>query len=136
MRKLSTAVDPASEAFAANAAVNRRLAEELRARAGHLAVVHVAGSELTDLEERRAGIQQALDAVARKQFAALDMARSMLLRPTFRRLRDVGPQLLRKRAIMRSSSAELFAVGRDFALDPGRAHALRLSISRKALPLA
>ena len=30
MRKLNTAVDPASEGFAANAAVNRALAEQLR----------------------------------------------------------------------------------------------------------
>ena len=36
------------------------------ARAGHFALVHVAGGELADLEERRAGIEQPLDALARQ----------------------------------------------------------------------
>ena len=40
------------------------------ARAGHLAMVQVAGGELADLEERRAGIEQPLDAVAGEQLAA------------------------------------------------------------------
>src|SRR5512146_1379853 len=38
MRKLATTVDAGSEAFAANAKVNRRLAEELRQRAGEAAL--------------------------------------------------------------------------------------------------
>ena len=38
MRKLATAADPAAEAFAANAAVNRALAEDLRARTGRAAL--------------------------------------------------------------------------------------------------
>ncbi|HVI31092.1 carboxyl transferase domain-containing protein [Phenylobacterium sp.] len=38
MRKLQTAVDPASDAFAANARVNRALAEQLRQRAGQAAL--------------------------------------------------------------------------------------------------
>jgi 3-methylcrotonyl-CoA carboxylase beta subunit len=42
MRKLPTAVDRASDAFAANAAVNRQLVEELRDRSGHAAL---GGSE-------------------------------------------------------------------------------------------
>ena len=40
------------------------------ARARHFAVVHVAGGELADFEERRAGIEQPLDAVAGQQLAA------------------------------------------------------------------
>ena len=40
------------------------------ARARHFAFVHVAGGELADLEERRARIEQPLDAIAWQQFAA------------------------------------------------------------------
>ena len=47
--------------------------------AGHFALVHVAGGELADLEERRAGIEQPLDAVARQQLAARDVALAALL---------------------------------------------------------
>ncbi|WP_411287215.1 carboxyl transferase domain-containing protein, partial [Phenylobacterium sp.] len=38
MRKIATALDPASAGFAANAEVNRRLAQELRERAGKAAL--------------------------------------------------------------------------------------------------
>ena len=38
MRKLTSAADPAGPAFAANAAVNRALVEDLRARAGTAAL--------------------------------------------------------------------------------------------------
>jgi 3-methylcrotonyl-CoA carboxylase beta subunit len=44
MRKLQSAVDPASAAFTANAEVNRALAEELRQRAGEAALGGPAGS--------------------------------------------------------------------------------------------
>ena len=93
------------------------------ARAGHFAVVHVAGGELADLEERRAGIEQPLDAVARKQLAARDVALAALLGAAQRRLGDVGAQFLGQRAIMRGAGAELVAVGRDLAVDARRAHA-------------
>ena len=91
-------------------------------RAGHFAVVHVARGELADLEERRARIEQPLDAVARQQFAALDMALAVLLGPALRRLGDVGAQFLGERAIMRGAGAKLLAVRRDFTVDPRRAH--------------
>ena len=51
------------------------------ARARHFAVVHVAGRELADLEERRAGIEQPLDAVAGQQLAARDVALAVFFGP-------------------------------------------------------
>ena len=41
---------------------------------GHLVAVHAVGGELGKFEEGRAGIEQRLDAVARQQLAARDMA--------------------------------------------------------------
>src|SRR5437660_8597445 len=54
------------------------------------------------------------------------MTFAMLLGPTLRRFGDVGAQLLRERAVVIGTDAELFAVRRDFALDARRAHALLL----------
>ena len=80
------------------------------ARARHFAVVHVAGGELADLEERRARIEQPLDPLARQQFAARRCAaRAIFSVPPKRRLGDVGAQLLGERAVMRGARAELFA---------------------------
>jgi hypothetical protein len=69
-------------------------------------------------------IMPPLDAVARQQLAALDVARPVLLGPTLRRLGDVGAQFRRQRAIVIGARAELFAVDRDFGLDTRRAHAI------------
>src|SRR5204862_7570226 len=93
-------------------------------RARHLALVHVASGELADLEERRAGVEQALDAVARKQLAARNVALAVLFGPALRRLGDIRAQFLGKRAIVRDARAILVALGDDLALDPRRAHAL------------
>src|SRR5213075_2649014 len=71
------------------------------AGAGNLTLVHVAGGELPDLEERRAGVEQPLDAVARQELAALDMALAVLFGAALRGFGDVGAQLLGKRAVMR-----------------------------------
>ena len=92
------------------------------ARAGHFAVIHVARRELADLEERRAGIEQPLDAVAGEQLAALNVALAVLLGTAYRCFGDVGAQFLGERAVMLGARAELFAVGRDFALDTRCAH--------------
>ena len=48
---------------------------------GALAIVDVVGGELADLEERRAGIEQALDALARQQLAAAGVAGARFLAP-------------------------------------------------------
>ena len=46
----------------------------IRPGAGRLVVVQAVGGQLADLEERRAGIEQALDPVAGQQLAAGDVA--------------------------------------------------------------
>ena len=68
---------------------------------GRFVVVHAVGRELADLEERRARIEQPLDALARQQLAARDMPLAMLLRPAERRLGDLVAQLLGQRAVVR-----------------------------------
>jgi hypothetical protein len=63
------------------------------AGAGRLAVIEVAGGQLADLQERRAGIQQALDALARQQLAARRVARPGALGTAQGRLRDPFAQV-------------------------------------------
>ena len=43
------------------------------ARAGALVVVHAVGGQRRELEERAAGVEQPVDAVARQQLAAADV---------------------------------------------------------------
>src|SRR5262245_49069622 len=50
--------------------------------ARNFAIVHIAGGELTDLEEWRARIEQALNAIARKQLAARDVTFATFFVPT------------------------------------------------------
>src|SRR5262249_15042556 len=89
------------------------------------AVVHVAGGELSDLEERRTGIEQSLDAITWQELAAIDVALPMLLRSAHRRLGDIGAQFLRERTVVCVARSELFVVRDDFAVDPRCAHAPR-----------
>jgi hypothetical protein len=49
------------------------------ARARHLAVIQVARRQLSDLEQRRARIEQPLHPLARQQLAAADMPLPRLL---------------------------------------------------------
>ena len=99
-------------------------------------IVHVAGGELADLEERRAGIEQALDPVAGKQLAARHMALAMLLGPALRSFGDVVTQLLDKGTVMRERAAVFGAVGADVCLKLRCAHALCMPVGRITLPLA
>ena len=107
------------------------------ARAGHFALVHVAGGELADLEERRARIEQPLDAVAGQQLAARDVALAVLfgpaLAPPRRRRRAVSRRARgcarRARGTRRCPVAILLSI--RGALMP-----CRTSVGRKALPLA
>ena len=105
------------------------------ARARHFAVVHVAGGELADLEERRARIEQPLDAVARQQLAARDMPLAMLFGAAQRRLGDVGAQLLGQRAIMRRARARELrrSSGRPLLSMLRRAHAVAIVRSSNKL---
>ena len=77
--------------------------------ARHFALIHVARGELADLEERRAGIEQPLDPIARKQFAARDVAFAVLFGAALGGLGNIGAQLFGKRAVVRGTGAELFA---------------------------
>ena len=104
--------------------------------AGHLALVHVAGGELADFEERRTRIEQALNAIAREKLAALEMTLPMLFRPAPCRFGDIGAQFFRELPVILGPLSELFVVRNDFALDARRAHAPRSSIGRNYLPLA
>ena len=62
-----------------------------------------------------------------------DVALAALLGAAQRGLGDVGAQLLGERAIVRGARAELFAVGRDFAVDTRCAHAAYIvPVGRKA----
>ena len=54
------------------------------ARAGRVAVVEVVRGERAQLEERRAGVEQAVDALARQQLAALGVAGARLLAAALR----------------------------------------------------
>src|SRR6185436_4958202 len=84
---------------------------------GRVAVVHVPRRERRQLEERGAGIEQPLDAVAHEQLAARGVA-----------LHQVGPaallhageslaQLGRERAVMRGVGLELFALDVEVGLE-------------------
>jgi hypothetical protein len=64
------------------------------------------------------------------------VALAVLFGSALRRFRDIGAQLLRERAIVIGTGAELFAFRNDFALDARCAHAALLSVGRKAVPLA
>jgi hypothetical protein len=91
-------------------------------RARHFAMIHVAGGELADFEERRAGIEQPLDSVAGKQLAARGMLVAGRLRSAERSLGDIGAQPFGERAIVRCIGAEGFAVGRDLGIEHRAAH--------------
>ena len=93
-----------------------------QARAGDFAFVQVERRELADLEKRRAGIEQPLDAVARKQFAAADVALAMLVGPALRGRGDIGTQCLGERAIVRGARPGLIAAQVDTGLQPRCAH--------------
>ena len=69
-----------------------------------LAVVHAEGGELADLEERRAGVEQAVDALARQQLAARRVA---LARLGVAAERDFGGARARRSSTWRCSDAAL-----------------------------
>jgi hypothetical protein len=100
----------------------------------HLAIIHVASGELANLKEWRAGIEQSLDTIARKQFAARDMTFPMFFKTPLGGLGDICAKLLGERAVVRETRAELLAVRCDYAVDPRRAHATLVSVGRKGLP--
>ncbi len=74
--------------------------------ARHLAMIHVIGGELPDLEKRTAGVQQPLHPFAGQQLAAPDMLVPRLGWPTDCRSGNLRPQLLHQRQIMGSIGAK------------------------------
>lgn len=68
---------------------------------GVLAVLAVkaVGGQRGDLQERRTGVEEEIDAVAGEELAAFDVARPGLLGPAEGRGRDPLPQLQRERAV-------------------------------------
>ena len=81
------------------------------------------------------GIEQPLDAVARKQFAARYVPLAALFASAQRRFRNVRAKFLRKRAVVRRPGAEFVAVRCDLGVDAGRAHALIPCRWSKIIPL-
>lgn len=77
-----------------------------QASARHLAMIHVIGRELPDLQKRTAGVQQPLHPFAGQQLAAPDMLVPRLGRSTDCRSGNLRPQLLHQRQIMGSIGAK------------------------------
>ncbi len=69
----------------------------------HVAAVEPVGGERRELEERRAGIEQQVDALARQKFAARDVPRPRLLAAALDRgielVAQVGDQALHRRGV-------------------------------------
>ena len=69
------------------------------AGAGALVVVHPVGGQRREFEQRAAGIEQPVDAVAWQQLAAIDVTGARAFRTTQRRRRELAAQLLDKRGV-------------------------------------
>jgi len=94
---------------------------------------------LTDLEERRAWVEQAFDTIARQQLAPRRVALAALLVAAQSGRRDVGAQPVDERAIVRSIGAELVAIGRKASVENGCAHtaclAVRIALGKPLEPI-
>src|SRR5258708_18593071 len=88
-----------------------------QARAGRLAVIEAEGRELAHLEERRAGIDEAHDPVARQELAAAHMAFAAVLRTAERRLGRTAPQLGDQRTVQLGVDGKGRRCGVDGALE-------------------
>ena len=69
-------------------------------RAGAFVVVHAVGGQRCQFEERAAGVEQPVDAVARQQLAAADMALAGALGTAERRGGQLGAQLIDQREVL------------------------------------
>ena len=87
-----------------------------------MAIWEFKGRELSDLEERRAGVEQPFDPLPWQQLAARRVPLARFLRAPERGLGNVGAKLLGKRAIMRGAGAKLVAIDDQLAVDPRPAH--------------
>ncbi|MNQ73676.1 hypothetical protein D3C85_884160 [compost metagenome] len=85
------------------------------ARAGRFIAIHAVGGQLADLEEGRAGVQQALDPVARQQLAPRHMAVAAGVGAAARGLGHLLVKLIPQGAIVRIQRFE----SRTVAIDGG-----------------
>src|SRR3546814_8475717 len=81
-------------------------------RAGHFAVVHVAGGKLADFKEGRTSVEQALHAFAGQQLAPGDMTLPILLRSTESGLCHACMQFIPPGAVMGGISTKPVAADR------------------------
>ncbi len=96
------------------------------ARGGRAAVVHAVRRERRKLEERRAGIEQRADAIARQELAALGMLTTRILAAAFRRDSQALLELVGERAHVRGVRVKGFGI----RIHPRRNHAVASKISR------
>lgn len=80
-------------------------------RAGRVVIVQSEGGQLTDFQERSAGIQKALHPIARQKLAARSMPRPRRLRPAQRRRGDAVVKLFRQCTVGFRIAKEGFTVG-------------------------
>ena len=88
------------------------------ARAGALVVVHAVGGQRGQLQERAARVEQPVDAVARQQLAAADVALAGALRAAERGGGQLGAQLCRpaRGARSRCDTRDVIAEARSVEL--------------------
>jgi hypothetical protein len=89
------------------------------AGAGRGAIVHVIGRQLRELEERRAGIEQVFDALARQQLAARKVTSTSVGTAALGQMRDFLAQVVDHRLHRCGVGLEVFAARVEFALDLG-----------------
>ncbi len=85
--------------------------------ARRLVVVEPVRGQGRQLEERGAGVEQALDALAHEQLAARAVARDLVRPAALAHLREPGAQLDRQRLVMRGVGLELGAGRVEVGLD-------------------
>src|SRR5262249_6522507 len=89
------------------------------AGARRIIVVHAERGELRQFEERRAGIEQQLHAIARQQLAARGVFLAGFFAAAFGDLRDLALQVLHQRAHRISRGAEVVGTGIELGLEDG-----------------
>ncbi|MNS68937.1 hypothetical protein D3C72_1022380 [compost metagenome] len=92
--------------------------------AGGFIPIHAVGGQLADLEEGRAGVQKALDPVARQELAARHMALAAGVRAAARGLGDLIEKFVPQGAIVRIQRFESRTVAIDGGNQLGHAQGL------------
>ncbi len=87
--------------------------------------IHVIAGELADFEERRARVEQPVDAVARQQLAALDVLLPRALAAALRNFFDLLPEIGNQRLHRVAVGDEFVGARIDAGFDQAHAPALR-----------